>query len=192
LSIKELALHPFISNFIDNNVFLVIYGPPATGKTHLAFEISKYLIYKRRDFVFLATEAQTFTYGKYFAYNVPLNLVVTREQLLKEIIESIKLKKYIIIDSINYLFRSYDNDTSEKELSLISSLLSSVGGFATGQITQEGFDSSKMSMDTWIIPWAKAIGITNKLNEKVVELKLLKPRKLILGYEIIRDGVKWI
>jgi DNA polymerase III delta prime subunit len=192
LSIKERNLHPFISNFIDNNVFLVIYGPPATGKTHLAFEISKYLINKRKDFVFLATEAQTFTYGKYFIYDVPLKLVVTKEQLLKEIIEGIESKKYIIIDSINYLFRTFNDDTSEKELSFISSLLSIVGGFATGQITQEDFDSSKMSMDTWIIPWAKAIGITNKLNEKVVELKLLKPRKVILGYEIIRDGVKWI
>ncbi len=188
----EDKLHPFISDFIDNNLFLLIYGPPATGKTHLAFEIAKYLISKKSEFSFIATEAQTFTYSKYFKYEIPIKLIITREQLIKEVIENIKQKKFIIIDSINNLFRPFNDDVSQKELSLISSLLSLYGGFSTGQISQEDSETNKMSMDLWVIPWAKGIGITRKLKENVVELKLVRPKEIILGFKIIRDGIEWI
>ncbi|AFZ70891.1 DNA replication protein [Caldisphaera lagunensis DSM 15908] len=189
---RKGGLHPFISNFIDNNLFLLVYGPSATGKTHLAFEIAKYLIDKKRDFSFIATEAQTFTYSKYFKYEIPIKLVITREQLIKEVIDDIKQNKFIIIDSINNLFRPFNDDVSQKELSLISSMMSLYGGFSTGQISQEDFETNKMSMDLWVIPWAKGIGITRKLKENTIELKLVRPKEIILGFKIIRDGIEWI
>jgi archaellum biogenesis ATPase FlaH len=169
----------------------VIYGPPATGKTHLAFEVVKYLLSKSLKVSFIATESSTLTFARHVYNDLNIRAVITKEQLLKEVILSTLSNEFIVIDSINWLFRSFNDETAEKELSFISSLLSLMGGFATGQISEID-EESKMSMDTWVLPWVKVVGITKKFKEGLIELKIERPINLVLEYRITRDGVMWI
>ncbi|MCE4623975.1 MAG: ATP-binding protein [Caldisphaeraceae archaeon] len=187
---KEI-LHPIISDYINKRLFIVVYGPPRTGKTHLAFSIARYLLSNNIKAGIIATEASTFTFARNVEHNTEVYLCITKEQLVKKVIDFIIENRYIVLDSINWLFRSFNDETSQKELSFISSLMGTYGGFATGQVS-EIEDTYKMSMDSWILPWANVIGAAKKLNNNLVELKIERPKEVIMKYKITRDGVDWI
>ncbi|PVU72524.1 hypothetical protein DDW07_02275, partial [Acidilobus sp. SCGC AC-742_E15] len=56
-------LPPDLREVVDRRLYFVIYGPPATGKTRVAFELAKYAIASGKEALVLATEPGTLTYA---------------------------------------------------------------------------------------------------------------------------------
>ena len=181
-----------ISDLVDRGLFLLIYGPPATGKTRIAFEVAKYVLGKGGDAVVLATESGTATYARAVAACVPTRVVLDVEELLENVIYAASKGAFMVVDSINWIFRSAPTEKLLSVLSFISSVLKQVGGLAVGQVAEvEG--ETEMALGRWVIPWADVVGVTRRLGgEARGELEVLKPFRRVIAYELTAEGVRWL
>ncbi len=180
---------------IDEGKFIVVYGPYGTGKTHLAYEAARYLLSEKASVVVLATEVGTATYARSVATCVPTKVVLTSDELVRYVVKLAAEGSYIIVDSINWLFRSEPDSLGGKELSFIASVMRQVGGLATGQVTDVDSGNFEMAMGRWVLPWADVIARTERITCKrgpCSTLTFIKPYTRTLIFGIRREGVEWI
>ena len=177
---------------MDGGSFLLIYGPPATGKTRIAFEVAKYVLGRGRDAAVLATESGTTAYARAVATCVPTYVALSVEELLEEVIYAASKGAFVVVDSINWPFRSAPTERSLAVLSFISSVLKQVGGLAVGQVAEVGGET-EMALGRWVIPWADLVGRTKRLGKEArAELEVLKPFRRTIPYELTAEGVRWL
>ncbi len=182
-----------LANAIRLRQFITIYGPPATGKTRVAFEIAKEVLAEGRDVEVIATESGTVTYARSVVTCVPTKLALSVDQLLDLMIDGVSQGRYIVVDSINWPFRSQrPSPAGLSILSLISALLRGSGGVAIGQVSEVD-EGISMALGEWVLPWSHVIGVTGRVQCHGIcsEMQILKPRREVVRYELVRDGVRW-
>ncbi|AMD31076.1 MAG: PhoH family protein [Acidilobus sp.] len=188
-------LPQFISKLIDEQKFMVVYGPFGTGKTRLAFEVAKYIMSQGRSVRVMATEPGTLSYARNVVTCVPYVIILAADQLVNEVVRAASEGASIIIDSINWPFRSLTGGYPLRALSFISAVLRQVGGFAVGQVSEVQEGEYEMSLGKWVLPWADAIAYTTRVMCKrgpCVTLTFIKPYLNSLIFELEKEGIRWV
>jgi len=100
-------LPPDLREVVDRRLYFVIYGPPATGKTRVAFELAKYAIASGK-------EAASPRYGARHPYVcrnvatcVPTKAVLSFYDMTNLVVEALSGGVLLVVDSINWPFRGY-------------------------------------------------------------------------------------
>ncbi|MGC9112394.1 hypothetical protein [Acidilobus sp.] len=184
-----------LSELIDIDRFVVVYGPFGTGKTRLAFEVARHLMSNGHNVRLLATEPGTLSYARNVVTCVPYMTILTADQLVNEVVRAASEGVKIIVDSINWPFRSLQGDYPLRLLSFVSAVLRQVGGFAVGQIADVEGGEFEMSLGRWVLPWADAIAYTERITCKrgpCVALTFIKPFINTLIFELKKEGVEWV
>jgi len=187
-------LPPDLREVVDRRLYFVIYGPPATGKTRIAFELAKYAIASGKEALVLATEPGTLTYARNVATCVPTKAVLSFYDMTNLVVEALSGGVLLVIDSINWPFRGYLGTYSLARLSMISAMLRRSGGVAVGQVMEVG-QEEEMALGRWVIPWAHVVGKAERVRCKggpCSRLTLLKPPGPSFTYELISNGVRWL
>lgn len=181
--------HPFRNLFyrlVEEKVFILVYGPYATGKTHLAYEVYNIALELGYNPVIIATEPGT----KAFLRGVEAvrTTVLTMDELVEATTRIVLEGRYPVIDSINWFYRERPGPEYGRLLAYISALLRGKGGFATAQVS--GVEE-EASGSPYILPWSHAHGRT--LREKgLYLLEFETPVKKVLGFRIRGKRVEWV
>lgn len=184
-----------LSELIDNDRFVVVYGPFGTGKTRLAFEVARHFMSKGHEVRLLATEPGTLSYARNVVTCVPYITILTADQLVSEVVRAAAEGTKIIVDSINWPFRSLQGEYPLRLLSFVSAIMRQAGGFAVGQVAEVEGGEFEMSLGRWVLPWADAIAYTNRIMCKrgpCVALTFIKPFISTLIFELKKEGVEWV
>lgn len=166
---------------------LLVYGPAATGKTHLSYTIYKD-ISRTSKAVFIATEPGTLVFLRHIGESGYIH-AKTMDELVYTATKQAVEGATIIIDSINWHYRENPSPGYSRMLSYLASLVGSTGGVATAQVAGEGLPSGA----PYIVPWATAVIETRRLRTGVFEATLLKPFKKVMLFEPGQGGiVRWL
>ncbi|MGC9210336.1 MAG: hypothetical protein ACP5FT_03635 [Acidilobus sp.] len=181
-----------LRDFVERRLYLVIYGPPATGKTRVAYELARYAISVGMDVVVLATEPGTLAYARNVVTCVPTVPILSIDELVETLVKAGSRGSFIVVDSINWPFRGYVTPSNLVRLSMISALLRRLGGVAVGQVTE--YEGYEMALGRWVIPWAHVIARSERLRcrRPVSSLSLVKPLGRTYEYELTGEGVRWL
>ncbi len=179
--------HPYLKWALEDRLFIFIYGPAGTGKTHLAFHIAECARESGMDPTIIATEPGTTLFAQHFGMRIPIVTVMSIDEMASVIVERVMKGSYIVVDSINSLYRLNPGIEYARILAFSSSILREAGGLATGQVslddTASGFN--------YIAPWANIIGVTDKMSPSRFKLTIIKPERRIMTFKVERGTVEW-
>jgi len=177
--------HPIFTRFIDKKMLFLVYGPAATGKTHLAYHAYAIAGSRGLNPVFIATEPGTIT----FLEHMGIDYIVARsmDEVSRLAAEAAFQGSYIIVDSINWHYREAPGLDAARHLAFTSAMIASSGGFATAQVSME---ESRPSGEPYIVHWAHALGGTAR-RDGVFELRLVRPIEKILVFRLEGGRVVW-
>ncbi|MCE4601337.1 MAG: ATP-binding protein [Desulfurococcales archaeon] len=177
---------PLISRSVGRKKLFLVYGESATGKTHMAYEIYNYAASQGLNPVFIATEPGTATFLS--AVGGEFIRVLSLDELARQITYHASMKRYIVVDSVNWHYREAPGPSGGRILAYISALLREAGGFATAQVSGgEGGPSGA----PYIMPWAGTVGVTRR-GDGIFLVELLKPVKRLLGFRIRGTSLEWL
>ena len=180
------CLHPVLEKAVSSRYSIFIYGPAATGKTHIAFSIAECGPEDLNPIV-IATEPGTLTYSRH--YGLPVDKALTLDELVEKVTTYVVEGRYPIIDTINWPYRSNPGIDSGRMLSFISALLHESGGIAVGQVSLE---ESMPSGAQYILPWMKMTARTQRGVGGRFMLIVEKPFRRVLAFTIKEGRVEWI
>ena len=180
------TLPPLISQNIRNKTYFLIYGEAATGKTHIAYEVYLYARSIGLNPVMLATEPGTITFLE--AVGEDFTEILNLDELAKQVTYYAGLKRYIIIDSINWHYRESPGPRHGKFVAYISAILREKGGFATAQVSGKDLEPSGAP---YLIPWVNALGLTKREGD-IYLIELQKPIKKLYGFRIRGTRLEWL
>ncbi len=171
---------------VSNRYSIFIYGPAATGKTHIAFTVAQC---SPEDLspVIIATEPGTLTYSRH--YGLPVDKALTLDELVEKVTSHVVEGRYPIIDTINWPYRSSPGVEGGRMLSFISSLLHESGGMAVGQVSLE---ESMPSGAQYILPWMRMTARTQRAAGGRFILIVEKPFRRVLAFTVREGRVEWI
>ena len=178
------CLHPALEKAVSESSPILIYGPAATGKTHIAFTI--YRCTSDRNPVLLATEPGTLAYAR--SYGLPVQPILSMDELTRQLTEYIVNGYYPIIDTINWHYRSDPTIESATMLAYASALLREAGGTALGQVSGEGGPAGAK----YLLPWMIYVAETQRLAQNKFKLTFYRPYRLTALFRVARGGVEWI
>lgn len=172
--------------YIIEKSFFLVYGPYATGKTHLAYEA--YLVAEMYGYkpIIIATEPGTASFLS--GLDVDSVRVLTMDELAREATKAVVNGRYTVIDSINWLYRENPGPEHGRLLAYVSALLGSKGGFATAQVAGGDDEASGFP---YMFPWSRVIARTRR-ETGLYLLEFMRPLRRILGFEIRGKRVKWL
>ncbi|MEB3760491.1 MAG: AAA family ATPase [Desulfurococcales archaeon] len=175
------------SGWIKKGIFTLVYGRAGTGKTHLAYYA--YLVAKSKnlDPVLIATEPGTTLFLRKIQH-AEYHVAHTLDELVRLVTSNSLRGKFIIIDSVNWHYRSEPGIENGKILMYLSSVARSTGGLYTAQVSGEGLLPSGAP---YIIPWAHIVIRTSKINDKFLA-ESLRPHRKTLMYEIRGKDLRWL
>jgi len=171
---------------VEEKVFVLVYGPYATGKTHLAYDA--YIFAEKLGYnpVIIATEPGTRTFLRDLKVNY--TSVLTMDGLAEEATRAVLEGRYPIVDSINWIYREKPGPENGRILAYISALLGRSGGLATAQVSGSEDEASGAP---YIIPWTYAIGRTSR-EKGLYLLEFKTPVKKVLGFKIRGKQIEWL
>ncbi len=181
-----------LREIVEGRSYFVLYGPPATGKTRVAFELARQALSEGHDAVVLATEPGTLTYARFVVTCVPTVPALSIDELMRSVIESAARGSFIVVDSVNWPFRGYVSPENLTVLSAISALMRRAGGVAVGQVTEEG---EEMALGRWVLPWAHAVARSQRApcgGRPCSAISFVKPPRGSLTFELTGEGVRWL
>ncbi len=173
--------------YITKTKFTLIYGKAGTGKTHLAYYAYKIAEKKMLRPIFIATEPGTTLFLRKAGFDLFIT-AQTIDGLLREALYHALMGEYVIIDSINWHYRSNPDISYARIISFLSSLLMRTGGLATAQVSGEG---NLPSGAPYLIPWTHNILKTSKINDKFL-IEVLRPIRKTLMYTVRGLEIKWL
>ena len=172
---------------LESGGLLLIYGPAATGKTHLSYTIYKAFSESGRA-VFIATEPGTLVFLRHIGEQKYIH-ARTMDELVHAATEQAVQGRTLVVDSINWHYRENPSPDYARMLSYLASLIGSTRGAATAQVAGEGLPSGA----PFIVPWATAIIRTRRVRSGVFEAAILKPFRKVMLFEPGEGGtVKWL
>lgn len=180
-----------LREIVEDKSYLVLYGPPATGKTRVAFELARQALSQGMNAVVLATEPGTLTYARFVVTCVPTVRALSISELIDALVEYAAAGWFIVVDSINWPFRGYVTPENLTILSSLSAILRRTGGAAVGQVTEEG---EEMALGRWVLPWAHVIARSQRVpcgGRPCSAISFVKPPRGTLTFELTSDGVRW-
>ena len=165
---------------------LVIYGPAATGKTHLAYFLYKLLSRAGKSRI-IATEPGTTAFLEHIgeAYTPAMTI----DELAKILTESVLSGERPVVDSLNWHYRERPGPDAARMLAYSSSILAAARGVAVLQVSGEG----RPSGEPFIAPWAGAVVETGKVRPGVFRALLLRPERRVMLFRVGPGGaVEWL
>ena len=164
---------------------LLIFGEAATGKTHLAYYFCRKLE-EKGGCSFIAVEPGTTLFlrriGGEFDYAASI------DELARIAVREAAESNFIVIDSINWLYRDEPGIKSARYISLVSALLYEVGGVAVAQVSGE---ERLPSGHKFLTPWYRGIARTSR-EKDLFKLELIRPFKRVFAFKIRDGSVEWI
>ena len=179
-----------IETWIREGLLQVIYGPAATGKTHLALTFAEIAASIHGKSCIIASEPGTALLlreappkgGVLAAY------ATTPEELLSYTLKCVIRGAYTVIDTIN-AFCDPADVKSYRYISMVSALLRSSrrGGAVFAQVRGEPYYPACWKA---IIPWAGAVGETSRDGSRFV-LRILKPIEALVTFRLTEGRAAW-
>lgn len=179
-----------IESWIRDGLLQVIYGPAATGKTHLALTFAEIAARVHGKSCIIASEPGTALLlreappkgGVLAAY------ATTPEELLSFTLRCTVRGAYTVIDTINAFCDPTDVE-SYRYVSMTSALLRSSrrGGAAFAQVRGEPYYPACWKA---IIPWAEVVGETSRDGGRFV-LRILKPIEALVTFRLTEGRAVW-
>ncbi|MCE4628550.1 MAG: hypothetical protein F7C34_05345 [Desulfurococcales archaeon] len=181
------ALIAPLARALESRTHILIYGPAATGKTHLAHAFFMHAEEAGLRPIIVATEPGTITYVEHVG---SLDHVTARtlDEMAKIVAEESLRGRLPIIDSINWHYRESPGLGSARSLAFTASLLYSHGGVSTAQVAGEG---RLPSGAPFILPYAGLLAETRR-REGRFELIIIRPvRRTAVFQPDPKVGVIW-
>ncbi len=198
-----------IDRLLRDNNSLLVYGEAATGKTSLLLHIAKTLSMNGLNALFISTEGSLYQARVSLEPENYSNIIFTEIYSLDELLECVlsyipllhKIK-YILIDSINALYRlsSWEEGSIEK-FGLINALLKDFVNkrngllFASAQVRAVDDSNEVIASGMTILEyWFDIIVQLRRENGKRV-LKIIKPKgyeRELIEFKISSKRIEWI
>lgn len=179
-----------VESWIRDGLLQVIYGPAATGKTHLALTFAEIAASIHGESCIIASEPGTALLlreappkgGVLAAY------ATTPEELLLYTLKCTVKGAYTVIDTINAFCDPMDPG-SYRYISMTSALLRSSrrGGAAFAQVRGEPYYPACWKA---LIPWAGVVGETSRYGGRFV-LRILKPIEALMAFKLSGGRAVW-
>ncbi len=169
-----------------NKGFFLVYGPYASGKTHLAIEAYRIASSLGYNPVIIATEPGTSSIARLI--RIPFIEALNMDELLSKVTLEVAKGRYPVIDSINWHYRENPGPVFGRYMAYISALLLESGGFATAQVSGE---LGEASGSPYLLPWASSLARTRREGDAYI-LIFERPLRRILGFRIRRYSIEWI
>ncbi|MEB3779619.1 MAG: AAA family ATPase [Desulfurococcales archaeon] len=179
--------HPYIQRALEDKSYIFIYGQSGTGKTHLAFHIASCAKDIGMRPVVIATEPGTTLYAQHLSEGIDIVTVMSIDEMASMVLKLVLDGFYVVVDSINSLYRLNPGIEYARILSFTSAMLRESGGFATGQM---GMDDVASGFN-YIAPWARIVGVTEKVSPSKFKLTIIKPERRIMAFKVERGIVEW-
>lgn len=168
--------------------FTYIYGPPASGKTHLAFHVARVSASLGLEPVVVATEAGTLLYARHHKTEAPVVFAYGLEDMVAKILENAAKGRFVIVDTINSYYRHEAGLEGGSMLALASSVLASSGGLAIGQARAPEGSPGLGILDLY----AHVLGFIEK-SGRLSRLVLVRPERRVLAFRVVGGGeIEWV
>lgn len=183
-----MALHPWLKRMLEDGSLFLLYGPPGSGKTSLAFELAAHA---PAPPCIISTESGTsLAYRHYPPPRSRLVEVLAADELAPSVAGCVASGFFVVVDSANAIYRV---DAEAAPLSLASALLrwsaeEGVGGVMTAQVSLDGGRAAGWSL---LAPWATVIARLERLGDRMVA-EIVKPGGLVVAFRRRGGGLEWI
>ena len=181
------ALIAPLARAVESRTHVLIYGPAATGKTHLAHAFFIHAENEGLHPIIVATEPGTITYLEHVG-DLDYKTARTIDEMARIAAEESLQGRYVIIDSINWHYRENPILGSARSLAFTASLLYAHGGMSTAQVAGSG---RLPSGAPFLLPYAGLIGETRRGDGRF-ELIIIRPvRRTAIFQPNPKVGVIW-
>lgn len=172
---------------VEAGKFAFIYGPPATGKTRLAYHIAL----SAGGSVAITTELGAVTYARAYGLQRVVLEARTMDELASRVLKCYLAGRYVVIDTINHHYRADPSRPSRKQLALVSSIMRLSGGIAMGQASMgdRGLTAPGMPI---ISRYADIIAVTRRRGPGLFELEFLRPPGHRASFSVRGGGLEWL
>ena len=182
------GLQPIFERVLASRKLILIYGPAATGKTHLAYYLYRLMKQKGHRSILIATEPGTITFLVNIGEDDYLRALTIDE--LATIATKAALQGYMLfIDSVNWHYRENPTMESARILAYTVSLASRVGGLVIAQVSGE---DARPSGARFITPWAHMVVETSKIGENLFQASVKRPISRLAIFKVRGARVQWL